>query len=231
MWSVVMDLSEWLKGLGLSQYEATFREHEIDADVLPDLTEIDLEKIGLPLGARKRLMKGIAGIASREDPPPAGTPAPVPEASATAGLQQMDLAERRPITVMFCDLVGSTAISARLDAEDWRNLVSAYLDAASEAVTQMGGRVAKKLGDGLMALFGHPIAQENDSERAIRAALAIQRALAELNRENASSSRPKLVARIGIESGEVVVEAAGEIFGDAPNLAARVQALASRGRC
>jgi Transposase, Mutator family/Adenylate and Guanylate cyclase catalytic domain len=84
-------------------------------------------------------------------------------------------AERRLLTVLFCDLVGSTAISASLDAEDWRNLVSAYLDAASEAVTQMGGRVAKKLGDGLMALFGHPIAQENDSERAVRAALAIQR--------------------------------------------------------
>ena len=130
---------------------------------------------------------------------------------------------------MFCDLVGSTTISAALDAEDWRNLVSAYLDAASEAVAQMGGRVAKKLGDGLMALFGHPIAQENDSERAVRAALAIQRALAELNQENAGSGRPELVARIGVESGAVVVDAAGEIFGDAPNIAARVQALADPG--
>jgi class 3 adenylate cyclase/predicted ATPase len=224
-----MDLGEWLKGLGLGQYEATFREHEIDADVLPDLTESDLEKIGLPLGARKRLMKGIAGLASKEAPPSAGTPTPPPETSATARLQQMDLAERRPVTVMFCDLVGSTTISAGLDAEDWRNLVSAYLDAASEEVTQMGGRVAKKLGDGLMALFGHPIAQENDSERAVRAALAIQRALAELNRKNAGSGRPELVARIGVESGAVVVDQAGEIFGDAPNIAARVQALAEPG--
>jgi class 3 adenylate cyclase len=130
---------------------------------------------------------------------------------------------------MFCDLVGSTTISAALDAEDWRNLVSAYLDAASESVTQMGGRVAKKLGDGLMALFGHPIAQENDSERAVRAALAIQRALAELNRDNAGSGHPELVARIGVESEAVVVDAAGEIFGDAPNIAARVQALAEPG--
>jgi class 3 adenylate cyclase len=81
-------------------------------------------------------------------------------------------AERRHLTVMFCDLVGSTSLAAKLDAEDWRDLVSAYLDAASAAVTQMGGRVAKKLGDGLMALFGYPIAQENDSERAVRAALA-----------------------------------------------------------
>ena len=93
----------------------------------------------------------------------------------------------------------------------------------------MGGRVATKLGDGLMALFGHPIAQENDSERAVRAALAIQRALAELNRNNAASGRPKLVARIGIESGAVVVDAAGEIFGDAPNSAARVQTRADPG--
>ena len=130
---------------------------------------------------------------------------------------------------MFCDLAGSTSLAAKLDAEDWRNLVNAYLDAASEAVTQMGGRVAKKLGDGLMALFGHPIAQENDTERAVRAALAIQRSLAELNRNNACSGRPELVARIGVETGAVVVDPDGEIFGDAPNVAARVQALADPG--
>jgi class 3 adenylate cyclase len=129
---------------------------------------------------------------------------------------------------MFCDLVGSTALASRLDAEDWRNLVSSYLDAASEAVAQMGGRVATKLGDGLMALFGHPIAQENDSERAVRAALRIQGALAELNRHNAGLGRPELVARIGIERG-AVVDAAGEVFGDAPNSAARVQTLADPG--
>ena len=182
VWGAAMDLGEWLKGLGLGQYEETFHEHEIDADVLPDLTEADLEKIGLPLGARKRLMRGIAGLASKDAPQSAGPITPPPETSARARLEQMDSAERRPVTVMFCDLIGSTALASRLDAEDWRNLVSGYLDAASEAVTQMGGRVATKLGDGLMALFGHPIAQENDSERAVRAALAIQRALAELNR-------------------------------------------------
>jgi class 3 adenylate cyclase len=130
---------------------------------------------------------------------------------------------------MFCDLVGSTGLAASLDVEDWRNLLSAYLDAASAAVSQMGGRVAKTLGDGLMAQFGHPIAQENDSERAVRAALAIQRALAELNRKNAGSGRPNLVARIGIAAGAVVVDEAGEIFGDAPNIATRVQALAEPG--
>jgi class 3 adenylate cyclase len=130
---------------------------------------------------------------------------------------------------MFCDLVGSTSISAGLDAEDWRDLVGSYLDAASAAVTEMGGHVAKKLGDGLMALYGYPIAQENDAERAARAALSIQRALAEINRSNAIAGKPALNARIGIETGPVVVDASGEIYGDAPNTAARVQALAEPG--
>ena len=100
------------------------------------------------------------------------------------------------------------------------------LDAATTAVTDMGGHVAKKLGDGLMALFGYPVAQENDAERAARAALSIQRSLADINRKNAGSGKPALNARIGIETGPVVVDAAGEIYGDAPNTAARVQALA-----
>jgi class 3 adenylate cyclase len=127
---------------------------------------------------------------------------------------------------MFCDLVGSTSISARLDAEEWRDLVGAYLDAASSAVTEMGGHVTHKLGDGLMALFGYPATHENDAERAARAALSIQRALAEVNRKNAGSGKPALNARIGIETGPVVLDAVGQIYGDAPNTAARVQALA-----
>ncbi len=137
--------------------------------------------------------------------------------------------KRRYLTVMFCDLVGSTGISAQLDAEEWRDLVGGYLDAASAAVTEMGGHVAKKLGDGLLALFGYPVAQENDSERAARAALSIQRALAELNRKNAGSGKPELAARIGLETGPAVVDAAGEIYGDVANVAARVQALAEPG--
>ena len=130
---------------------------------------------------------------------------------------------------MFCDLVGSTSLAAKLDAEDWRNLVNAYLDEASAAVTGLGGHVLKKLGDGLMALFGYPHAQENDAERAVRAALAIQRALAEINARNAGKGAPELSARIGLDSGQVVVDATGEVFGDAPNLAARVQAAAEPG--
>ena len=126
---------------------------------------------------------------------------------------------------MFCDLVDSTGIAAKLDAEEWRDLVNAYLDDASAAVTEMGGHVAKKLGDGLMALFGYPLAHENDAERAARAALSIQRALAGLNRKNAGAGKPELVARIGLETGPAVVDAAGEIYGDVTNIAARVQAL------
>jgi class 3 adenylate cyclase/tetratricopeptide (TPR) repeat protein len=149
--------------------------------------------------------------------------------TATSLASQLGSTERRYLTVMFCDLVGSTSISAQLDAEEWHDLVGAYLDAASAAVTEMGGHVAKKLGDGLMALFGYPLAQENDAERAARAALSIQRALAEVNRNNAGTGKPALNARIGIETGPVVVDAAGEIYGDAPNVAARVQALAEPG--
>ena len=130
---------------------------------------------------------------------------------------------------MFCDLVGSTSMAAKLDAEDWRTLVNTYLDEASAAVTGLGGHVLKKLGDGLMALFGYPHAQENDAERAVRAALAIQRALVEINARNASRGAPELSARIGLDSGQVVVDATGEVFGDAPNIAARVQSAAEPG--
>ena len=130
---------------------------------------------------------------------------------------------------MFCDLVGSTSLSAKLDAEDWRDLVGAYLDEASNAVTGFGGHVLKKLGDGIMALFGYPQAQENDAERAARAALAIFRALDELNAGNVAKGLPALAARIGLESGPVVVDQTGEVFGDAPNVAARVQSAAEPG--
>jgi class 3 adenylate cyclase len=215
-----MDVAVWLRGLGLEQYETLFRENDIDAQVLSDLTDGDLEKIGVSLGHRKRLLRAVAALAG---------PPPTPQAAATPIPAVVDAAERRPITVMFCDLVGSTGLAARLDAEDWRNLVGSYLDEASAAVTGLGGHVLKKLGDGLMALFGYPQAQENDAERAVRAALAIQRALADLNARNTRSGAPELAARIGLECGSVVVDVAGEVFGEAPNVAARVQAAAEPG--
>ena len=216
-----MDVGIWLRNLGLSRYEAAFSDNSIDADVLPDLTDGDLAQLGVNLGDRKRLLKAIASLGVTESAAKPTSPAPLSSSVAAA--------ERRPITVMFCDLVGSTGLAARLDAEDWRNLVGSYLDEASAAVTGLGGHVLKKLGDGLMALFGYPQAQENDAERAVRAALAIQRALAELNARNAGRRAPQLAARIGLESGQLVVDATGEVFGEAPNVAARVQGAAEPG--
>jgi hypothetical protein len=132
------------------------------------------------------------------------------------------------MTVMFCDLVGSTGISAKLDAEDWRNLVNGYLDEASTGVNGFGGHVLKRLGDGLMVLFGYPVAQENDAERAVRAALAIQRSLADLNARNPAKGVSELSARIDIESGPVVVEAAGEVFGAAERSSAHSRSRRAR---
>ena len=230
----MQQIADWLEKLGMSEYAQRFADNAIDLCVLPDLTDQDLEKIGVLLGHRRKILKAIAAlncvpIAGRTNSanatrPSAASPSTAPRIDAAGAI-----GERRYLTVMFCDLVGSTAISAQLDAEEWRDLVGAYLDAASAAVAEMGGHVAKKLGDGLMCLFGYPLAHENDAERAARAALSIQRALAELNRKNAGTGKPELVARIGLESGPAVLDAAGEIYGDVANIAARVQALAEPG--
>ena len=221
-----MDIGGWLRRLGLGEYEANFQDNKIDADVLPQLTADDLKDIGVSaVGDRRKLLSAIATLSGPT--PSTNAPASSPKPVGAEGLEIS--AERRPITVMFCDLVGSTGLAASLDPEDWRNLVGAYLDEASAAVTGLGGHVLKKLGDGLMALFGYPHAQENDAERAVRAALAIQRALADLNARNAKTAAPELAARIGLDMGPVVVDAAGEVFGDAPNVAARVQGAAEPG--
>jgi class 3 adenylate cyclase len=233
-----MDIMVWLRSLGLGQYEAAFRDNAIDEKVLPRLTAEDLKDLGVGLvGHRRTLLDAIAalrGDRNEKEPPsealshaPASAQASAPPPTVAPAAEAVG--ERRYLTVMFCDLVGSTGISARLDAEEWRDLVGSYLDAASAAVTEMGGHVAKKLGDGLMSLFGYPVAQENDAERAARAALAIQRSLAELNRKNAGTGKPELKARIGLDAGPAVVDAAGEIYGDVANIAARVQALADPG--
>jgi class 3 adenylate cyclase/predicted ATPase len=223
-----MDVREWLHGLGLGQYGQRFRDNKIDADVLADLTDGDLEKLGIPLGDRKRLLRAVAARAAHQLRPDQARRAAAATALAPHIFVPPD-AERRPITVMFCDLVGSTSLASRLDVEDWRNILNAYLDEASSAVAGLGGHVARRVGDGLLVLFGYPQAEENDAERAVRAALAIQRALAELNARKAGAGVPELVARIGLESGPVIVDAAGEVFGEAPNIAARVQAAAEPG--
>jgi class 3 adenylate cyclase/tetratricopeptide (TPR) repeat protein len=226
--SAIMNVRVWLRGLGLGRYEEKFRENKINFDVLADLTDGDLRELGVSLGDRRRLLKAIAELGPQQpltthalSTPAAPTPA--------QSFAQLDSAERRPITVMFCDLVGSTELAVALDVEDWRYLVNTYLDEASRAVTELGGHVLKTLGDGLMALFGYPRAQENDAERAVRAALGVQQAIGEVNARNAASGAPQLAVRIGLEGGPVVVDDDGEVFGEAPNIAARVQAAAEPG--
>jgi class 3 adenylate cyclase len=197
--AATQQIADWLQQLGMSEYTQRFVDNAIDLSILPDLTDQDLEKLGVLLGHRRKMLRAIAGLGNAQEPTaaaairsapvapgPAPTPAAAPPSAATDAPEAAG--ERRYLTVMFCDLVGSTSISAQLDAEEWRDLVGGYLDAASAAVAEMGGHVAKKLGDGLMCLFGYPLAHENDAERAARAALSIQRALAEHGeRQNAVS--------------------------------------------
>jgi hypothetical protein len=179
----MQQIADWLEKLGLGQYAQRFAENDIDFRVLPDLTDQDLRELGLSMGHRRRLLRAISELSNtptsrspiviKSTPPPISASEPSPSGVVIAAPVAEAIGERRHVTVMFCDLVDSTGIAAKLDAEEWRDLVGAYLDAASAAVIEMGGKVAKKLGDGLMALFGYPIAQENDTERAVRAALAI----------------------------------------------------------
>ncbi len=223
-----MNVRVWLRGLGLGRYEEKFRENKIDIDVLADLTDGDLQELGVSVGDRRRLLRAIAELGAQQPLTTQARPTPAAPAPAQS-FAPPDSAERRPITVMFCDLVGSTELAAALDVEDWRNLVNTYLDEASRAVTRLGGHVLKTLGEGLMAVFGYPRAQENDAERAVMAALGVQHAIGEVNARNAASGAPQLAVRIGLEGGPVVVEDDGEVFGEAPNIAARVQAAAEPG--
>jgi class 3 adenylate cyclase/predicted ATPase len=222
-----MNVRVWLRGLGLGRYEERFRENKIDFDVLGDLTDDDLRELGVPVGDRRLLLRAIAELSSAQAITTQSRPTPAGLTSTTS-LSQLDSAERRPITVMFCDLVGSTQLATALDVEDWRKLVASYLDEASNAVARFGGHLLKRLGDGLMVAFGYPQAQENDAERAVLAALAVQQALGELNARNAGSA-PQLAVRIGLEGGPVVVDHNGDVFGEAPNIAAQIQTAAEPG--
>ena len=218
-----MNVAAWLRDLGLQQYDALFRENDIGAEILSDLTDADLEKIGVSLGHRKRLLKAVAALARPAAALPVATPIP-PVA---------DAAERRQLTVMFCDLAGSTALSARLDPEDMREVIRAYQDACSGAVARYDGFVAKFMGDGVLAYFGFPRAHEDDAERAVRAGLDIAAVVAKLE----TRANEKLVVRIGVATGIVVVgDLVGQgsaqeqaVIGETPNLAARLQALAEPG--
>jgi class 3 adenylate cyclase len=192
-----MDIGGWLRGLGLGQYEAMFRESEIDAEVLTELTESDLSQLGVPLGHRKRLLKAIAALGVAETAP-ASASRPLHEDAVPHG------GERRQLTVMFCDLVGSTALSEKLDPEELRSLLHAYRTLCGDVIARYDGFVARYVGDGILTYFGWPTAHEEDAERAVRAALEIV-----LTVKRASSTED-LSVRIGIATGPVVVgEAAG----------------------
>jgi class 3 adenylate cyclase len=233
----MQQIADWLEKLGMSAYAQRFAENGINVEALRYLTDQDLKDIGVLLGHRRIMLAAIGELTgpavttALRAPIPEPKPLEAPEAVATLAATTPRAAanatgERRYLTVMFCDLVDSTGIASRLDAEEWRDLVGSYLDAASAAVTEMGGQVVKKLGDGLLSVFGYPVAHENDAERAARAAISIQRALAGLNRKNNGAGKTELSARIGMETVPAVVDATGEIYGDVANVAARVQALA-----
>src|ERR1700732_572603 len=238
-----MDVAAWLRGLGLAQYEPAFREHYVDAAVLPDLTAEDLIGLGVTaIGHRRKLLSAIAELGAEArataasavtaapgnllapvtTPPPPSAPAPAP-APIPAD------AERRQLTIMFCDLVGSTALAARLDPEDLREVIGAYHAAVADEVGQFGGFVARYMGDGVLIYFGYPHAHEDDAEQALRAGLALV--------ERVGSLQPratKLTVRVGVATGVVVVgDLIGEgsaqeqsLVGEAPTLAARWQARA-----
>ena len=222
-----MDIVIWLRSLGLGKYEASFRENEIDETVLPSLTHETLRELGVAaVGHRLKLLDAIAAlrnVASGNAPSlDAATP------SSTPSAHPEDRAERRQVTVMFSDLVGSTAMSARMDPEDLREVISAYQKCVAETVQRFGGFVAKYMGDGVLVYFGYPQAHEDDPERAVRAGLELVTAVGNLK------PRAPLQTRVGIATGLVVVGdligsgASQEqaIVGETPNLAARLQSIA-----
>src|SRR5580704_13802681 len=190
-----MDVAAWLRGLGLEQYAPAFHDNAIDGEVLRELTADDLKDLGVTLvGHRRKLLAAIATLGAKpqtRDVPQSGASAPsVPSSPPTID------AERRQLTVMFCDLVGSTALAARFDPEDLREVIGAYHHAVAETVGPFGGFVAKYMGDGVLVYFGYPRAHEDDAERAVRAGLAVIDAVAALPAES-------LQAHIGIATGLV----------------------------
>ena len=210
-----MDVAEWLRELGLEQYALAFRHNNIDGEVLRRLTAADLRELGVAsIGHRRRILDAIAAL---------GESKPGVEASAEpAAGPTSNEAERRQLTVMFCDLVGSTPLSTRFDPEDLREIVGAYHRCVADTVGRFGGFVAKYMGDGVLIYFGYPEAHEDDAERATRAGLAVIDAVGRL------ATQEPLNVRIGIASGLVVVGdligagAAQErgVVGETPNLAA-----------
>lgn len=223
------DITEWLQGIGLGEYAQVFIENDIDVTLLPELDDVDLEKIGVvSLGHRRRILKEV-----REQSEDAAQDTNRTRAPAEFGEGQKRDAERRQLTVMFCDMVGSTVLSQRLDPEDFRDVIRRYQDSVAGAVTRYGGHVAKYLGDGVLAYFGWPQSYEDQAERAVRAGRDAVEAVAAIS----IASEKALSARAGISTGQVVVgDLVGEsgldpnaVVGDTPNLAARLQQIADPG--
>ena len=216
----MQQIADWLEKLGLGQYAQHFAENDIDVSVLGYLTDQDLEKIGVLLGHRRKMLAAIAELGSAA---PASQQPAVPQRA-----NRKNSAERRQVTVMFSDLVGSTALSARMDPEDLREVISAYQKCVAETVQRFGGFVAKYMGDGVLIYFGYPQAHEDDAERAVRAGLELVAAVCDLK------THAPLQTRVGIATGLVVVGdligsgASQEqaIVGETPNLAARLQGVA-----
>lgn len=216
-----MDIAVWLQNLGLERYAPAFRDNDVDGEVLPELTADDLISIGVTsVGHRRKLLAAIASLGAAPPSAPLMAPRDAPTPAD---------AERRQLTVMFCDLVGSTALSARLDPEDLREIIAAYHRATARVVGGFDGFVAKYMGDGVLIYFGYPRAHEDDAERAVRAGLGVIDAVGRL------ALKPvQLQARVGIATGLVVVgDLIGEgsaqeqsVVGETPNLAARLQSLA-----
>ena len=222
------DINPWLRGLGLEKYREVFASNDIDLTVVAELTEQDLEQLGLSLGHRRKLIAAAAKLRPT-DATPAGTGAPTPTDTCAPAPAAPDV-ERRQVTVVFTDLVGSTAIASQLDPEDLDKLLRSYRDAFTAVIAKFDGYIAQFLGDGVLAYFGYPLAQEQSAERAIRTALGIVVAVARLQRPDGQP----LQARVGVATGLVVGQAGGEgrkqtVVGDTPNLAARLQALAQPG--
>ncbi|WGS01772.1 AAA family ATPase [Bradyrhizobium sp. ISRA443] len=222
-----MDIDSWLHSIGLDRYAQIFRENAVDLSVVPYLTDEDLEKLGVLLGHRRKFLRAAAelGAVDKSASPVALT--------ATAPPRKHDAAERRQLTIMFCDLVGSTALSTRLDPEDLREVIGAYQSCCADIITGAKGFVARYMGDGVLAYFGYPQAHEHDAERAVRAGLTLVEAVPKL----ASPVGDSLQVRVGIATGLVVVGdliSAGlaeeqAVIGETPNLAARLQAIAEPG--
>jgi len=223
-----MDVAAWLSGLGLEQYVELFRENDIDGEILCGMTAEDLKELGISsFGHRRRLLNAIAALGG--EPPTRDVAQSATSATSAPTSPPPIDAERRQLTVMFCDLVGSTALSARLDPEDLREVIAAYHKCVAEIVAGFDGFVANYMGDGVLIYFGYPSAHEDDAERAVRAGLGVIDAIGRL-----AIKSIKLQAHVGIATGLVVVGdliGAGSaqqqsVVGETPNLAARLEALA-----